>query len=148
MSPGSSVGDGGTSGSRGRGNDGDDGGGGGGGGRRGAESMELRDFRARLMSKGLDGWGAEGEEAGRGEESGAGKGKARGLDGAATSERCVVFLWNETHGESVQNKGRPFYRQAPIPTPHQCVFSFGVNLVFLYLHVPIYTRVLFLFCSG
>ncbi|CAB1096847.1 unnamed protein product [Ectocarpus sp. CCAP 1310/34] len=29
----------------------------------GAESMELRDFRARLMSKGLDGWGGGGEQA-------------------------------------------------------------------------------------
>lgn len=29
-----------------------------------AANMELRDFRARLMSKGLDGWGSTGEGAG------------------------------------------------------------------------------------
>eukprot|EP00903_Cladosiphon_okamuranus_P016033 g14804.t2 len=46
----------------------------------GAESMELRDFRARLMSKGLDGWGAEGGDGGGREKSG-------GLDGADTVER-------------------------------------------------------------
>lgn len=39
----------------------------------GAEKMELRDFRARLMSKGLDGWGA-GDEGDR---------KGAGLRGAA-----------------------------------------------------------------
>ncbi|CBJ32034.1 conserved unknown protein [Ectocarpus siliculosus] len=45
----------------------------------GAESMELRDFRARLMSKGLDGWGGGG-----GEQSGGGDG---GGAGSASIER-------------------------------------------------------------
>ncbi|CAN0527513.1 unnamed protein product, partial [Ectocarpus sp. 12 AP-2014] len=39
----------------------------------GAEIMELRDFRARLMSKGLDGWGGGGgEQSGGGDVGGAG----------------------------------------------------------------------------
>lgn len=41
--------------------------------------MELRDFRARLMSKGLDGWGGSGEE-----QSGGGGG---GGAGGAITER-------------------------------------------------------------
>lgn len=45
--------------------------------------MELRDFRARLMSKGLDGWGAE-EGRGEGEEATGGRGAA------PSSERCEV----------------------------------------------------------
>lgn len=48
-----------------------------------AENMELRDFRARLMSKGLDGWGAEGERV-------EGKGEGSGNSAAATAshDRC------------------------------------------------------------
>lgn len=52
----------------------------------GAETLELRDFRARLMSKGLDGWGVE-------EEKGEGAG---GKEGGASvnSERLVrAFLF-------------------------------------------------------
>lgn len=45
---------------------------------RGAETMELRDFRARLMSKGLDGWGAA-----------AGEGKIEGSTAPKGSDRFV-----------------------------------------------------------
>lgn len=55
---------------------------------RGAENMELRDFRARLLSKGLDGWGADGD-VGQAEEDEA----SAGGTAVPRSERFVFVFW-------------------------------------------------------